>query len=81
MYAGLCVSKGVGGYILAFVGSIKDDFSMIYNYNEKIQTSNSIAPKFLEHIFTEWAKAYYKQQQSDGEDKSRRLPDTIILYR
>lgn len=47
MYGGLCVSKGMGGYVIGFVGTIKDDFSLTWSFNDKIQTSQSIAPKIL----------------------------------
>lgn len=76
MYGAISLSKGAkGGYTLAFVGTINNDFTKVFSDCKlNIQARESIPVENLESIFIDWAKSYY-------QNNNKTVPDSIIIYR
>lgn len=75
MYGALSISKGKGGYTLAFVGTINPECTKVYSDCKlRIARKEDIPVDVLEKMFIEWAKAYFQLNNA-------KAPDTIILYR
>lgn len=75
MYGALSLSKGKGGFTLAFVGTINNQCTKVCSdVKLGIKKKEEIPVAVLEEIFVNWAKNFYKTN-------GKKVPDTIILYR
>ena len=75
MYGALSMSRGKNGFTLAFVGTIANDCTKVFSdVKLGIERKEEIPSVMLEDIFVNWAKNFF-------QTNSRKVPETIILYR
>lgn len=74
MYGGISISKGKGGYSMAFVGTINNEGTKVYSAcKAKIARKEQIPKTVFESMFKNWAKNYC------GTVKTP--PSLILIYR